>query len=156
MDTSKQRPRRPLVIGYGNPHRQDDRVGHIVAEAVQQWADGAGLPLEVVTAYQLDLDMVEQISAASLVVFVDAHTPSFCDGLACTQIVPDDDAGFTTHAFTPGGLLALAARLTGRAPQAFIVSVPGFAFDLGDEISARTRALAADAVAQVQRLARGD
>lgn len=145
----------PLIIGYGNPYRQDDRIGHVIAEELQRWATAVGQPLDVVTAYQLDLDMVEQIGAASLVVFIDAHKPAYCDGLVCSPAVPDEDAGFTTHAFTPGGLLALAARLKGNSPRAFIVSVPGYAFDLGDEISARTRACAAEAVSQVQKMLGG-
>ena len=155
MNTQEHPSRRPLVIGYGNPHRQDDRIGHVVADALQRWADDMRMPLDVVTAYQLDLDMAEQIGTAALVVFIDAHRPEFSDNLACTSVVPDSDAGFTTHAFTPGSLLSLVARLTGSAPKAFIVSVPGYSFDMGEEISERTRALAGDAVALVQKMVMG-
>jgi len=146
---------RALVIAYGNPHRQDDRVGHVIADAVRTWADETGIAVDVLAAYQLDVDMIEQIGAAALVVFVDAHRREFSEEVVCQRVEPQADAGFTTHAFTPAGLMALAKQMIGAAPRAFIVSVPGYAFDMGDELSERTRTLAVDAIARVQQLVVG-
>lgn len=147
-----QRKKRILVIGYGNPYRQDDRIGHVVADEIEQWACAHGIGIDVLTAYQLDLDMVEQIASAASVFFIDAHRPEYNEGMVCERIEPKDEAGFTTHAFTPSGLVAIAGRLAGTRPEAFIVSIPGYSFDLGEELSGRTCALATDAIALVQRM----
>jgi hydrogenase maturation protease len=138
---------RILVIGYGNPHRQDDRVGHDTAEAIQSWAEENTLAgIRVITAYQLDLDMVEDAIHADIVIFIDAHIPEFSEHVSFTPVEPGDSAGFTTHAFTAGDIIALCNSLYGKSPQAFILSIPGYEFDMIDTLSPRTQELLPQAI----------
>jgi len=140
--SSEYMPVRILIIGYGNPHRQDDRVGHDAADEIQRWADENSLDtIRVITAYQLDLDMVEDAIQADVVIFIDAHIPEFSDGISFTTVEPGNSAGFTTHAFTAGDILSLCNSLYAKAPQAFILSIPGYAFDMEDTLSPRTQEL---------------
>jgi hydrogenase maturation protease len=98
---SKQPEIRVLVIGYGNPHRQDDRAGHEIAEQIQHWVAEQHLDgIRIITAYQLDLDMVEDAVNAETVIFIDAHTPDFSDDISFNTVTPRNSAGFTTHAFS--------------------------------------------------------
>ncbi|MCX7003978.1 MAG: hydrogenase maturation protease [bacterium] len=127
-----------LIIGYGNPHRQDDRAGHLLAERVRDWAAAQGISVTVRTDYQLDLDMVEDIAHATHVFFFDAHTHEFSTAVEVTAVAAEEPQGFTTHAFTPGSLLGLARKLYDAQPDARIISVPGFAFDMRDDMSPTT------------------
>jgi len=129
-----------LIIGYGNPHRQDDCAGHLLTERVRVWAAAQGIPMTVRTDYQLDLDMVEEIAQATHVFFFDAHTHEFSTAVEVTAVIAEESQGFTTHAFTPGSLLGLAYKLYGTQPDARIISVPGFSFDMRDDVSPATLA----------------
>lgn len=139
-----------VVIGYGNPHRQDDRAGHVVAETVAVWAAEEGrTDVRVITGYQLDLDMVEELRGADVVYFCDAHVLSFSDEVAEMMVEEGRDSGFTTHVITPRNLLALCRELYQRAPRGVIVSVPGEKFDMGDEMSGRAQEKAMEAAQRV-------
>jgi hydrogenase maturation protease len=140
-------PQSVLLIGYGNPYRQDDRVGHVVAEQVASrcGAQGRGA-VRCLTAYQLDLDMVEDLAAADRVYFIDAHTPDYSSEVELQQVAPAAPDGFTTHVFSPAHLVHLAGTLYGNAPDAFILSVPGASFDMGDDLSPGTALAAEQAV----------
>jgi hydrogenase maturation protease len=129
-----------LLIGYGNPHRQDDRAGHVLAARVAQWAAAQHIPVTLRTDYQLDLDMVEDIAHATHVFYFDAHTHTFSGNVENTEVAPEEPQGFTTHAFTPQSLLGMARRLYGATTTAEIISVPGYSFDMSDAISPPTRA----------------
>ena len=61
--------RRVLILGYGNPGRQDDGLGPAIAEAVAAWE----LP-NVMTddPYQLNIEDAAALAEHDLVVFVDA------------------------------------------------------------------------------------
>lgn len=144
---SKQPDTRVLVIGYGNPHRQDDRIGHEIAGEIQRWAVEQNLAsIRVITAYQLDLDMVEDAVNAETVIFIDAHTPDFSEDISFDMVKPGNSAGFTTHAFTAGDIISLCSSLYNTTPEAFILSVPGFAFNMEDALSPRTEELLPQAV----------
>lgn len=141
-----------LVIGYGNPHRQDDRAGHVVAEAIRAWAARDQLShVNVLTAYQLDLDMAEDISTATVVYFCDAHVLSFSDDIVITPVSAEKQQGFTTHLITPSGLFSLCKELYQHMPRGTLVSVPGEWFDMGDEMSPRATAKAAQAAAYIMQ-----
>lgn len=138
---------RILVIGYGNPYRQDDRVGHDAANEIQRWAEeNSFASIHVITAYQLDLDMVEDAIQAAVVIFVDAHTPDFSENISFEPIDAGISAGFTTHAFTAGDIIALCNSLYAKAPEAFMLSIPGYAFDMEDTLSPRTEELLPQAI----------
>lgn len=152
MTDSHPAPPRVLVIGYGNPHRQDDRAGHLVAETIRGWAAREHRShIHVITAYQLDLDMVEEISAADVVYFSDAHVLSYSDEIVITPVYAEKEQGFTTHLITPSGLFALCQELYNHMPRGTLVSVPGEWFDMGDETSPRTAEKAAQAATFVMQ-----
>ncbi len=146
-DTS---PFQVLVIGYGNPHRQDDRVGHVVARHVEEWAASHGYDAVVVRrAFQLELEMVEEIAASRAVFFVDAHKAAYSNDVVVEPVRACKSDGFTTHVFAPAGLMALAGQLYARVPPATILSVPGYQFDMGEELSPRTEELAERATSRL-------
>jgi hydrogenase maturation protease len=129
-----------LVIAYGNPYRNDDGVGHYIASEIQKWADEEKIDkITIITAYQLDIDMTEDISFAESVFFLDAHIEEYSPELVINKIEAKKSNGFTTHVFTPSDLIALVNQLYNKDPSAMLISVPGYDFDMGEELTPETK-----------------
>lgn len=120
-----------LVIGLGHPLRRDDGVGLWVASRLQNTAD-----LKVMGTQDLTPELIPQVAVADLVVFVDARVGS---GPVRWERVRPGARPALTHAFTPRGLLSWAEHLFGRAPEAWLVTVPARDLSLGEGLSPRTR-----------------
>jgi hydrogenase maturation protease len=127
---------RVLVLGFGNPGRQDDGLGPAFAEAVAAWS----LP-EVATDanYQLLVEDAEAVARHEVVVFADADAsgpgPFSFEGL-----LPRSELGFTSHSLGPAAVLALAEELFGARPQAYLLGIRGYEFEGMDEtLTAKAR-----------------
>ena len=149
-----------LVIGYGNPDRQDDGVAWHVLHAL---AAQLGLPapdsyedefpsndrLDFAFYLQLTPEMAEQIALYERVCFVDAHTGSIA---AEVQLVPVEsqfqNSPFTHH-LTAQTLLSMCQLLYGKTPQAALLSVRGYRFEFERELSPETAALVPEAVERI-------
>jgi hydrogenase maturation protease len=155
---------RILVIGYGNPSRRDDGVALVVVNslrrrlglpALDEQADGyedLGQPLDTLFLQQLTPELAETLAGYERVVFVDAHTGTAgADLIRRASIDPNADPALVSHHFKPGRLLALAQALYGAAPQAELVSILGFDFDFGPELSPTTATAAGEVVEALWR-----
>jgi len=114
---------RPLVLAYGNRLRGDDAVGWVVADAL---ADDVRMEMvDVVAVHQLSPELADEVSQASVVVFVDARfdPTQLAGAIAIGVLEPDPAAAAMTHHVDAGAVLALAHTLYGQAPRAFTVSV---------------------------------
>ncbi len=111
-------PKRTVIIGYGNPVRQDDGVGWRAAELLEL-ALPAG-SAEIVQCHQLTPELAANLEDASLVIFLDAA----CDqepGAISSQPVHAEGAVVWSHYLTPGQLLSFCEQLGGKAPPAFLI-----------------------------------
>jgi hydrogenase maturation protease len=123
------------VIGYGNPLRGDDSIGHLAASDVA----ARGLAhVRVLTVHQLTPELAEPLAEAALAVFVDATHDPWPDGV-CVRPVEAADSGACSasmsHVCDPPTLLALARSVYGRAPRSWQISVSGESFDFGRGLS---------------------
>lgn len=123
-----------LLIGYGNPLRQDDGLGWRIAMAIE----ALDLPgLQVLAAQQLTHELAAPIALAEAVVFVDAaYGQSAANGstLAIEPLAiqplhhkpqaPDPGPQTWSHQLTPQALLMLASELYGHQPAALKLLVP--------------------------------
>lgn len=140
---------RALVLGYGNPDRNDDGAGWAVIEALR--ADpppGA----ELDTAQQLEVEMSERITEFDLVVFVDAAVPESSEPLAVVEVAPGWQPHATAHHVSPSDLLALAETLYGKKPRAVLIKIRGHDFHFGSTLSPETRASVEEATQRIRRL----
>jgi hydrogenase maturation protease len=143
-----------LVVGYGNALRSDDGVGPRVAETL---AGDPRLTRAVVLArHQLTPELAEDMSAAGLVVLVDATTDVVPGGVVVRRVEPADGAyaegGASSHHVGPGVLLALARDLYGGAPELHVVSVGVANMEVGEGLTpvvATAVPAAAEAVAAI-------
>ena len=150
-----------LVIGYGNPDREDDGVAWHVLSGL---AERLGLPepeldidglndrqgaLALLCVLQLTPELGEVIASYDQVCFVDAHTGAFQEDLRLEALTGVFQASPFTHHMTPETCLALAEALYGHAPQGVVVSIRGYQFGFSNALSSRTALLAEMAVEQI-------
>ena len=150
-----------LIIGYGNPNREDDGVAWHILEKL---AAHFNVPLtpalaadefapdrypHLVFELQLFPEMAEAMAAYDYVCFVDAHTGAYQEEVRVVEIDPAFQASPFTHHLTPESCLVLAQTLYNHAPQGWLVSVRGYHFGYKTELSTQTAAHADEAVARI-------
>ena len=151
-----------LLIGYGNPLREDDGVGWRVIEAIDNWqltidnpstSSGQVCQLSTVATHQLLPELAEEVSAAELVVFVDASVEGEPGQIMVREILPvAQEMGAFTHHFDPAGLLAYARDLYGRFPRAYLVTITAVQLGYGEGLSAAVEAALPDVLKQIEEL----
>jgi hydrogenase maturation protease len=122
---------RILVLGYGNPGRQDDGLGPAVAAAVEQ------MRWQNVTAYdnyQLNIEDAAEVAQHDVVWFVDAARTG-PEPFYISNVVPASGIEFTSHNVRPEVVLAIARQYYGRSPTAFLLGVRGYAFEFVEELT---------------------
>ncbi|MGD0877735.1 MAG: hydrogenase maturation protease [Anaerolineales bacterium] len=146
-----------LVIGYGNPDRQDDGVAWHVLHAL---AVRLGLPapdsyedlfppndrVDFVFTLQLTPEMAEEIAPYQRVCFVDAHTGSIARQVQLMPLEGQFQHSPFTHHLTPQSLLSICQMLYGKTPQAALLSVRGYQFEFERQLSPETAALVPEAL----------
>lgn len=136
---------RSLVIGVGNPLREDDGVGWHLAEALAQ----AGA--EVYTCHQLLPELAAELSRVDLVLFADARAEGPPGQVRCQPLEAGVAPGYSHHLDAPG-LLAWVQALYGCCPQAHLLSVAGAAFGYREGLSPAVAAALPAALAQARAL----
>ena len=123
------RAKRILVIGYGNPARQDDGLGPAAAEAV------AGMKLKNVTVdsdYQLMIEDAADVAQHDAVVFVDAELEG-SEPFSFKRVYPGSSMSFSTHSATPEGIVSLAEELFHAKCEAYALGIRGYSFEMYTE-----------------------
>jgi hydrogenase maturation protease len=139
-----------LLLGWGNPDRQDDGAAwHVLAEVARRSAlslpdelgeafEPTGGDLELFFSLQLAPEMAETIAAYDRVVFIDAHTGAVPESLNIRRLSPWFQTSPLTHHLTAESCLELADKLYGSRPEAWLMSVRGYAFGFARELSPAT------------------
>ena len=125
---------RLLIFGIGNLGRQDDGLGVRLVEQLES----LGLPAHVTLEanYQLAPEDALLLAAHDVVLFVDATvSPDASAPYVISPVAPASEMSFSSHALSMGSLLALCGRLYGKAPRAFALALPGYAFEVNAELS---------------------
>lgn len=135
-----------LIYGIGNVGRQDDGLGPLVVERLEVAGVPAGVTLE--SGYQLAPEDALVLSSHETVLFVDADaTRGASEPYAIRPVATAAEISFSTHALSMGSLLALCVRMYGRAPRAYALAIPGYAFEVN-------AGLTLDAAAHLERAVR--
>jgi hydrogenase maturation protease len=126
---------RLLIIGYGNPLRQDDGLGWHAATRLSETLQGNGV--QVLACHQLTPELAETISQAERVVFIDVNCTQPPGQISCRTVTPDSNPRppALDHVMNPSALLGSALALYKASPEAVMLSVGGQAFDFGPELS---------------------
>lgn len=152
-----------LVIGYGNPDREDDGVAWYVLHALANHfqvpvlspgdvepdnQDSFPYP-HLIFSLQLMPEMAEMFTRYQAVCFVDAHTGIYEEELRIAPLEPGYQTSPFTHHLTPETSLLLAKMLYGQAPQGLMVSVRGYSFGYKTELTPTTAALSQTAITHI-------
>ena len=146
-----------LLLGYGNPDREDDGVAWHILRAL---AVKMGLPApdsyeddfpedaQIDFAFHLQLtpEMAEDISQYAYVCFVDAHRGNIFEEVRLIEVESDFQKSPFTHHLTAQSLLSICETLYNTKPDATLLSVRGYQFLFSRSLSERTDALVPDAV----------
>jgi hydrogenase maturation protease len=127
--------KRVLIYGYGNPGRQDDGLGVLLAERIEKWANDEGLT-DIVTDsnYQLNLEDAEAISGYDVVIFADASQADIPDYLF-TPLEPSATVEFTMHAVSPAFILHLCHEVFNRAPETYLLHIKGYSWEFMNDMT---------------------
>ena len=129
-----QSPRpKTLVLAYGNPLRSDDGLGWHAAEQLAEVLRES--EAEIRTSAQLTPEIALPISEAGLVIFIDATREGEPGELTCNHVTPQLVPVRFSHELSPEAVLALAQYMYGVSPPAFLVSLCGECFALGEDLS---------------------
>jgi len=124
---------RTLVIGFGNSLRSDDGIGWSAAERLAD--DPRRGATQVIRRQQLTPELSLDISAASLVVFIDASSVVAAGEVTVRMLTAVPGSAAWTHHMTPEALLAMTRDLYAATPDATLVSIGADSFAVGDGLS---------------------
>jgi hydrogenase maturation protease len=138
-----------LIIGYGNTLRGDDGAGIAAAELLLERIHSP--EIEILPQHQLTPELMEPISRAAHVIFIDAAASGTAGKIHRIPLRPAPAcAGFTHHA-TPESLLAGAQSLYGHTPEATLYTIPGHSFETGQDLSPAVRRAVNELVATLAK-----
>ena len=150
-----------LLIGYGNPDREDDGVAWHILHALiikmglpapASYEDEFPQNAQVDFAFYLQLtpEMAEEISGYEYVCFLDAHTGAIPEPVRLIDVESDFQRSPFTHHLTPQSLISMCETLYQKKPEAALLSVRGYRFLFTRELSAETAALVSEAVSLIE------
>ena len=113
-----------LLIGYGNPAREDDGIGPAVAEEIERLGiDG----VDVDADYQLTVEDSAVVAKHDSVVFVDASMEGD-EPFTFTHLSPRRQESFSSHSVSPEAVLGLARDLFDAKTEGYLLGVRGYSF----------------------------
>ncbi|MDO9087792.1 MAG: hypothetical protein Q7U53_16420 [Anaerolineaceae bacterium] len=150
-----------LIIGYGNPDREDDGVAwHILKGIANQF--GLSYPetmddetikvnenLHFLFNLQLIPEMTYDMRNYSRICFVDAHTGALEDDLHWQIVERLFQNSPLTHHMTPQTVMSILDTAFNQKPEAILVSVRGFQFGFENQLSDQTQSLANVAIEKI-------
>ncbi len=144
-----------LVLACGNTQCSDDGVGPAVADHLRN--DDRHREVEILSSIQWTPELAEPISKVDIVVFLDAAEDLPPGTIRCSALQPEAlPAQSLTHHTSPGSLLLLAEELYGRHPeQAYLVTVGGNSFVLGEQLSEIVRGAIPTVARRIEALLSG-
>lgn len=137
------------MLAWGNPSRGDDAVGPWFAARFRH-RDGGDI--ELVEDFQLQVEHLLDCREGVLLLFVDARCADGSD-FRFEEVTPVAAVTHTSHALTPAELLGYYGRVFHeQPPPAFLLTVPGESFGLGEPLSPGTESRCRRAARLVERL----
>ena len=119
-----------LIIGIGNPARGDDSLGWMFLEEIMPH-----VPQGTVLEYrsQLQVEDAEFVKDFRSVVFVDATETVYPAGFQIMECRPSASYYYSSHIQSPEAILYLSQVLYGALPDATVVSITGYGWELGEK-----------------------
>ena len=128
-----------LIYGYGNPGRQDDGLGVLLASRMEDWAQkNAQLSMDFESSYQLNIEDALTISEYDMVLFADASVEDLED-FGLSRVKPNQKIEFTMHAMSSEFVLHLCQSLYNKFPETFLIHIKGYSFEFMESITEKAK-----------------
>lgn len=118
-----------LLIGFGNEYRRDDGLGIKLLDLVEN--------IEKIKVQELTFDMAEILKDYDVVIFVDASIEG--DEFSFRKISEESTFSPLTHHTSCEELLIWTKTLYGKCPDIYLLSIKGYDFDFGEELSEKAK-----------------
>ena len=118
-----------LVIGYGNPAREDDGIGPAAAEIIGKHSIEG---IVVDANYQVTVEDAVAVAQHDYVIFIDASA-SGKEPFTFSRLYPKHQISFSSHSVEPEEVLGLAKDLFNAGTEAYILGVRGYSFSMFEE-----------------------
>jgi hydrogenase maturation protease len=149
-----------LMLGYGNPDREDDGVAWHIMRALtiklclvppESYEDEFPESTQIDFAFHLQLtpEMAEDVVEYQYICFVDAHTGNIPESVRLIAVESEFQNSPFTHHLTPQSLISMCETIYGKRPDAVLLSVLGHRFLFSRELSEATAELVPQAVALI-------
>ena len=142
----------PLIIGFGNPLREDDGIGWRAAELIER-ANG-GTEIDVIKCQQLTPELAEAAGQASLAIFLDASVDQ-TPGTVSIRLLEKEVPAAWSHQLSPAQLLGLVEEMNWTAPPAYLITGGVEHIGWSEGLTAGAGRCAADMAAAAQPLLTG-
>jgi len=139
-----------LVFAWGNPSRGDDALGPALLDLLEtRQRETAELGhVELITDYQLQVEHALDLQGRERVLFIDASVSAQAP-YVLSVLLPERDSSYTTHAMSPAAVLAVYEQINDEPPPpAWLLSIRGYDFELGQPLSAQARSNLQEACTQ--------
>jgi hydrogenase maturation protease len=130
-----------LIFTYGNPSRGDDALGPIMFDLLEKYRQESGRRnnIDLLTDYQLQIEHAVDLEQRECVLFIDASV-SCSAPYAFHKLQPQQDDSYTTHAMSPGAVLAVYWQINQQEPPpSYILTIRGYEFGLGQDITEQAK-----------------
>ena len=133
-----------LIIAYGNPLREDDGAGLVLAARLDTLLRHLAIEVRRIETHQLLPELAAEIATdqPAAVVFVDTRVATSPQDNVAVQPVQASDRSSPSlgHHLDPSAVLTYSGALFDAAPPpAWLVTVPGWQFDFGETLSTQTQ-----------------
>ena len=127
--------KRILLYGYGNIGRQDDGLGILLVERMEELALRKGIrSLDFEANYQLNIEDALTISQYDVVLFADASVNQ-AEPVVIAKVEPSAQTEFTMHAMDPSFILHLCHVLYEATPDTYLITMHAAEFEFGEPIT---------------------
>lgn len=144
---------RLLIIGYGNPDRQDDGIAwHVlknlsmkldikIDEDIDGISESSDKQTRLLFIPQIVPELAEICINFKQVCFIDAHTGNIKDDIQLIELKAAFELSAFTHHLTPAFLMHLCNSIYGYSPQGYLLSIRGYEFGFTRTLTDKTKNL---------------
>lgn len=127
-------PTRLVIFAYGNPSRGDDALGPNLLYLLEEMYS-TNEYFDFIEDFQLQVEHALDLENCDLALFIDASV-SCPPPFTFSRLQPQQDSSYTTHALHPAAILYVYQQIKGFSPPpAFLLSIRGEHFELGEPLS---------------------
>ncbi|MBT8259230.1 MAG: hydrogenase maturation protease [Bacteroidia bacterium] len=123
----KKEGNKVLILGIGNVGRQDDALGWMFLEYLDTEHFSS---VDIEYRYQLQVEDAELIGSYDRILFIDACKTEIDRGFFMKPCVSSDKHSFSTHSLLPETVMHLAGSLYENIPDAFVMGIQGYEWEL--------------------------